>query len=109
MRNIGKFEWSRSLFGVRLREARLRAQIPQDKLGVAIGLDETTASARISRYETGVHEPPFGTAALLAKVLDVPTAYFYCESPELAEWVMAWHRLNEADRMRVMSQIEAAQ
>jgi len=48
-----------SLFGRRLREARLRAGIAQDKLGVMIGLDEGCSSARMSRYETGVHEPPW--------------------------------------------------
>jgi transcriptional regulator with XRE-family HTH domain len=102
MRKISKFESSKSLFGVRLREARLRAQIPQDKLGVAIGLDETTASARISRYETGVHEPPFETAALLAKALDVPTAYFYCDNTDLAQLVLAWHKLSEESRKKLM-------
>lgn len=49
-----------NLFGRRLREARQLADIPQDRLGVKIGLDEHTASARMSRYETGVHEPPSG-------------------------------------------------
>ena len=43
------------VLGHRLRQARKWMGIPQDKLGVAIGLDESTASARISRYETGVH------------------------------------------------------
>lgn len=103
MRKSGKLESSKSLFGVRLRQARLRAEIPQDKLGVAIGLDETTASARISRYETGVHEPAFETARRLAQALGVPTAYFYCETLELAEWVIAWQRMSESDRMRVLS------
>jgi transcriptional regulator with XRE-family HTH domain len=46
-----------TLFGRRLREARIRVGIPQDKLGVLIGMDEGCSSARISRYETGVHEP----------------------------------------------------
>jgi transcriptional regulator with XRE-family HTH domain len=41
------------VFGTRLREARELAGIPQDKLGVMIGLDESSSSARISRYETG--------------------------------------------------------
>ena len=40
-------------FGVRLRQARERLGLPQDKLGVMIGLDEGCSSARISRYETG--------------------------------------------------------
>ena len=65
-----------SCVGRRLREARLRADIPQDKLGVAIGLDEGTASARISRYETGTHAPPYDVAQEIAKVVRVPVAYF---------------------------------
>lgn len=48
-----------SLFGRRLKEARFRADIPQDRLGVMIGLDEGSSSARMSRYETGIHELPF--------------------------------------------------
>ena len=45
---------SKTLFGQRLREARLRAGIAQDRLGVLIGLDEGSSSARMSRYEIGV-------------------------------------------------------
>jgi transcriptional regulator with XRE-family HTH domain len=90
-----------SLFGRRLRSARRQADIPQDKLGVQIGLDEHTASARISRYETGVHEPPFEIATKLAKVLQVPAAYFYCEDEALAELVLAWGRLSKPARKQL--------
>ena len=71
-----------TLFGRRLREARLRAGIPQDKLGVMIGMDEGSSSARISRYETGTHEPPFATAEKLATALSVPALYFYCNDDQ---------------------------
>ncbi|MDC7707706.1 helix-turn-helix domain-containing protein [Vogesella indigofera] len=84
-----------TVFGRRLREARLRAAIPQDRLGVEIGLDEGTASARISRYETGAHEPPFRIAVRLAQALSVPAAYFYCEDDELADLVLAWATCNK--------------
>ena len=63
-------------FGVRLRQARERLGLPQDKLGVMIGLDEGCSSARISRYETGVHEPAFDIARKLAQVLGVTVTYF---------------------------------
>lgn len=62
--------------------------IPQDKLGVNIGLDESSASARISRYETGVHEPSIYTAILLAKELKIPLAYFYCQEDKLANIII---------------------
>ena len=56
----------KSLFGRRLREARLHVGIPQDKLGVMIGLDESCSSARMSRYESGIHSPPFNTVERIA-------------------------------------------
>jgi transcriptional regulator with XRE-family HTH domain len=40
--------------------------LPQDKLGVLIGIDERSSSARMSRYENGVHEPPIQVATLRA-------------------------------------------
>ncbi|MBX9725973.1 MAG: helix-turn-helix domain-containing protein, partial [Rickettsiales bacterium] len=86
--NIGdmmKVSQPKSLFGLRLREARLRVGIPQDKLGVMIGLDEASASARISRYESGIHAPPFELVEQMASVLKLPAAYFYCSDDRLAE------------------------
>ncbi|MCL2657878.1 MAG: helix-turn-helix domain-containing protein [Betaproteobacteria bacterium] len=96
-----------TLFGRRLRAARQRACLPQDKLGVQIGLDEATASARISRYETGVHEPPFGLAVKIAKTLHVPTAYFYCEDDELAKVILAWEELSLIARKNVQKILRA--
>lgn len=77
-----------SLFGHRLRAARERAGLPQDRLGVMIGLDESCSSARISRYETGTHEPPFAVAEKLAAALSVPTAYFYCGDERMANLIL---------------------
>lgn len=92
-----------NLFGRRLREARTRIGLPQDKLGVSIGLDEESSSARISRYETGVHEPPFETAGSLAFVLGVPVAYFYCDDDELATLLVQYAALSNADRQKLVN------
>ena len=91
-----------TLFGRRLRDARTRMGIPQDKLGVSVGIDETTSSARISRYETGTHEPPFATASNLAKVLKVPVAYFYCEDDRLAEFLITYSTLGERQKNQLI-------
>lgn len=96
-----------NLFGRRLREARQRAGVPQDKLGVAIGLDETTASARISRYETGVHEPPMEVSKRIAQTLGVLPPYFYCEDDDLAELIVAWGQLTQIDRASVKEAVLA--
>lgn len=89
---------NRSVFGRRLREARLRAGIAQDRLGVMIGLDEGCSSARMSRYESGVHEPPFQLVKLIAKVLGVSTAYFYCDDDRLAEIIRIYSGLSDGGR-----------
>lgn len=59
--------------------------IPQDKLGVLIGMDESCSSARISRYETGIHEPQIATIEKIAVVLEVPLPYFFCEDDCIAD------------------------
>ena len=69
--------------------------LSQDRLGVLIGLDEHTASARISRYETGAHEPSIKTARLLASVLGVPLAYLYCDDNRIADLIMQAITLTE--------------
>jgi transcriptional regulator with XRE-family HTH domain len=86
-----------SLFGHRLRTARIRAGIAQDRLGVLIGLDEGCSSARISRYETGTHAPPFEIAQSIASILKVPVAYFYCPQDKLAEIIVELYGLSEEE------------
>jgi transcriptional regulator with XRE-family HTH domain len=67
-------------------------------LGVLIGLDEGFSSARISRYETGVHEPTFEIAQRLAGVLGVPVAYLYCDEDWLADLLLRLARLTPTRR-----------
>ncbi|WP_455811503.1 helix-turn-helix domain-containing protein [Pseudomonas graminis] len=75
----------------RLKEARLRKGISQQKLGVLAGIDEATASARMNQYERGIHVPDFELVCRLAEVLEVPSCYFYAVEDELAELVCLWH------------------
>jgi transcriptional regulator with XRE-family HTH domain len=89
---------SRTLLGRRLRDVRLRAGIAQDKLGVMIGLDEGCSSTRMSRYESGIHEPPFATIEQIAKALGVAACYFYCRDEHLAELILDYSRLSEAEQ-----------
>jgi len=85
-------------FGRRMREARNRLDMPQDRVGVLIGLDEGCSSARISRYETGVHEPPFEVAKRIAQALAVPVAYLYCEDDWMADMILRLGALTTAER-----------
>ena len=96
-----------NLFGRRLLEARLQLGIPQDKLRVMIGLDESCSSARMSRYENGVHEPPFKTIEKIASALKVPTAYFFCEDDRLAEIINCYQLASEKNRQIIADFVQA--
>lgn len=93
------------LFGRRLRQARLRAALPQDKLGVLAGLEESSSSARISRYESGIHEPPVRFAEALAKVLGISAAFFYCGDDRLAEMIMLYADASESKRRMMLESV----
>ncbi|CAM4140579.1 helix-turn-helix domain-containing protein [Pseudoalteromonas byunsanensis] len=73
-----------SPFPKRLKEARKRKGLSQKQLGILAGMDEFSASARMNQYEKGVHAPDFKTVKALAKVLNVPTAFLFCEEDDLA-------------------------
>ena len=85
-----------------MREARLSLGLPQDKLGVMIGLDEQTASARMSRYENGIHAPAFSTAEKIANELGFPVAYFYCPDDQLAKVILNYSRLTASEQMLIL-------
>ena len=95
----------KSVFSRRLREARLHSGIAQDRLGVMIGLDEGCSSARMSRYENGVHEPPFPIIASIAGILKVPVAYFFCDDDRLAEIMRIYSSAKEKTRQAIFDSV----
>ena len=74
-------------FPKRLKEARKAAKYTQEQLGIEAGIDEGSSSARMNQYEKGTHAPDFTMVKSIAKVLNIPTAYFYCEEDELAQLI----------------------
>ncbi|MDR0251095.1 MAG: helix-turn-helix domain-containing protein [Burkholderiales bacterium] len=96
-----------TIFCRRLKEARQAAGFSQKNLGIAAGIDEFAASARINRYEQAVHEADAMTIANLAKVLDVPLAYFYAEDDRLAQMILVFEKLPAKDQEKLLQQIEA--
>lgn len=77
---------------VRLKNARLRASLTQEKLGILSGIEEATARSRVSQYESGIHRPNFEMMCAFAKVLNVPECYFYTIDNEFAEAVLELHK-----------------
>lgn len=91
-----------SIVGRRLKMLREELGWSQEKIGVAIGIDESSSRARISRYELGVHEPPVATARLIAHAMGAPLAYLYCEDDKVAALLLALHKLGAGERNRTI-------
>lgn len=93
-----------TVVGRRIRLLREEFGWSQEKVGVAIGIDESSARARISRYELGVHEPPLPTARLIADALQVPLIYLYCEDDQVADLLLRLYRLEPRIRTQRVEQ-----
>ena len=76
--------------------------LSQEALGVAIGIDESSSRGRISRYELGVNEPALAISRLLARALDVPVGYFYCDDDLEAEALLIIHTVSDDQRRRIV-------
>ncbi len=89
-------------WGRRLKQARVAAGISQKRLGILAGIDEAVASARINRYERGVHAPDLAIACALANALNVFVAFFYTPEDDLAEYIYRLSALKHAERRELM-------
>lgn len=94
---------TQNLVGKRIRSRREELGWSQEKLGVQIGLDESSSRARISRYELGNHEPQLGTARNIAKALGVPLAYLYCDENDVAELLIVLEKMPMKRRADLIS------
>lgn len=87
----------------RLREARKKVGLSQKELGVRAGMDEGSASGRMNHYEQGRHVPDIETLRKIAKVLNVPLSYFFCEDEMSAELVCLFEKLNEKEKAQLIA------
>lgn len=88
--------WVSTMIGKRLKIARVNAGLTQTELGVRAGLDEESASSRVSSYENEVHAPDFGLACKFAAALDTPEAYFYAVDDDLATVILQYHQYKKS-------------
>jgi transcriptional regulator with XRE-family HTH domain len=96
----------RKVFATRLKDARKVAGVSQKQLGVLAEIDEFVASARINRYEQGIHEPDLQTAARLAKAAGIPLPYLYADDDRLARLILAFSRLPRVEQERLVKMAE---
>lgn len=91
-----------SVIARRLREARLRAGLSQERLGILAGIDEFSASARMNQYERGKHVPDLLTVERVAAVLGIPASYFYTRDENIAELLLLFGGLTAMRREEVI-------
>ena len=98
-----------SVFSKRLKEARRENGLSQERLGVLAGIDEMSASARMNQYERGKHEPDFSMVGRIARVLNMPTSFFYAEDDDEARLLRWFYRLGAEERAELMRKVASAQ
>lgn len=97
-----------SVIGRRLKEARLRAGLSQEVLGLEAGLEPESASARMNRYETGARTPDLELMERIGFVLGVPAAYFYAADDQMAELLVAFSQLSPEARDKTLKAVRTA-
>jgi transcriptional regulator with XRE-family HTH domain len=91
----------------RLKAARIRAGLSQEKLGKLAGIDPTSASARMNQYERGKHAPDYRLMCKVAEILDMPVSWFYTEDEDQARLQELFHRLNQMHREHLLLKFES--
>lgn len=90
----------------RIKEARLRSGLSQEQLGIRIGIDPASASARMNRYELGKRVPDLDLVERLADELRLPAAYFYATRDDEAELLLKFHRLEGVAQAQLLAALE---
>jgi transcriptional regulator with XRE-family HTH domain len=96
-----------STLSKRIKEARLRTGLSQEQLGIRIGIDPASASARMNRYELGKRVPDLELVERLAVELNLPAAYFYAKGDDEAELLLKFHQLDSAARARLLAGLDS--
>ena len=97
-----------SVFGSRLKQARLQAGLSQERLGIEAGLDPMSASARMNRYELGNRTPNFELVEEIARILQVPSPYFYARDEQTARLLLAFGKMSAGEKSRLLEAAEQA-
>lgn len=69
-------------------------------------MEPGTASARMNHYEKGKHTPDYTTLKAMADELNVPVAYFFCESETTAELVCLLDKMSESERVKLVQELK---
>ncbi len=90
----------------RLKQARLRAGLSQEKLGKLAGIDPMSASARMNQYERGKHSPDYQLMCRVADILKMPVSWFYTADEDEARLQEVFYHLSPSIRQSLLTQAE---
>ncbi|MDB2386169.1 helix-turn-helix domain-containing protein [Shewanella sp.] len=90
---------------LRLKQARTAMGISQKQLGIQLGMEPGTASARMNHYEKGKHTPDYATLKAMADELGVPVAYFFCESEKNAQVLCLLEQMSDEEKDILIEQL----
>ena len=93
--------------GARLKAAGMKGRYSQERVAINIGVAEESASARLNHYEKGRHLPDLETAKRLAKELEVPLAYLFCDDNAVAEILLILDKLPARKKKQAAALLEA--
>ena len=91
----------------RLKQARLRVGLSQEKLGKLAGIDPMSASARMNQYERGKHSPDYQLMCRVAEILKMPVSWFYTVDEEEARLQEIIYHLSPLVRSSLLNQGES--
>jgi transcriptional regulator with XRE-family HTH domain len=97
-----------STLSKRIKQARVQSGLSQELLGIRIGIDPASASARMNRYELAKRVPDLELIERLADELGFPSAFFYAKEDEEAELLVKFHKLDHKLRKQVLAYIDSA-
>jgi transcriptional regulator with XRE-family HTH domain len=93
-----------SIIEKRLRQAKKRTGISsQAKIGLLAKLHESSVSPRMNNYFKGRNAPKLSTMTHIAAVLKTPVPYFYCEDDDLADLILKFGTLDEAQKKQLLA------
>ena len=94
------------VLAARLKAARKALGLSQVDVGVQMGIPEESSSARVNRWEKGVHPPSLKSAEELAEVLGLPLPALVSRDDLMAEVIAGFALLPEDEQKRIRAQIE---
>ena len=96
------------VLAARLKAARKALGLSQVDVGVQMGIPEESSSARVNRWEKGVHPPSLKSAEELAAVLGLPLPALVSRDDVMAEVIAGFALLPKAEQQRIRAHIEQA-